>query len=168
MRQDIIKKSLPEWDQKGVLANYLKSITQMRTDGPACVFVCVCVRAFKWLNLSARKERNKKGKIKRSRYEEIEKVLEEGWCGYGGGGWSGGWGGTTMCRQFQFQFQDFFFLSKIFLSLRLFLHSLLSHFRPTFSHSYKNSSSPFASISLSFSQFVPSHSTFLFPSSRSS
>jgi hypothetical protein len=50
-RRDIIMKCLGELDQKGVLANYLKSIIQMRTDGlplylcvRALKFVCVCVR----------------------------------------------------------------------------------------------------------------------------
>jgi len=44
-------KSLREWDPKGVLANYLKSITQMRTDGFAPVFVC----EFRSLNQSVQK-----------------------------------------------------------------------------------------------------------------
>ena len=33
-------KSLLEWDKKGVLANYLESITQMRTDGLP-LYLCV-------------------------------------------------------------------------------------------------------------------------------
>lgn len=70
--------------------------------------------------------------------------------------------GTTMGRQFQFQSQDFSLLSK-FSSFHLFLHSLLHIFVLLSSHSYKF----FVSICihlffflLSFSQFVPSHSTF--------
>lgn len=74
----------------------------------------------------------------------------------------GGGRGTTMGRHFQFQFQDFFFLSKFssFPSLSSFTPS---HFRLTFSHSYKFSVSICIHLFfflLSFSQFVPSHSTF--------
>ena len=50
-------KSLREWDQKGVLANYLKSITQMRTDDLR-LYLYVC--AFKSLDQSVQEERNKK------------------------------------------------------------------------------------------------------------
>jgi hypothetical protein len=61
-------------------------------------------------------------------------------------------GGTTMGRQFQFQFQDFFSLSK-FCSLRLFLHSLL-HMFVLLSLILTNSPSPFASISFFYYLFL--------------
>jgi len=125
----------------------------------ASVFVC----ALKSLNQSVQKERNKRRGNKK---KQIRRNRE----GFGGGMawiWGGAWeGGTTMGRQFQFQFQDFFLLSK-FSSLHLFLHSLL-HIFILLSLILTNSPSPFASISsflLSFSQFVPSHSTFSFPPS---
>lgn len=73
--------------------------------------------------------------------------------------------GTTMAKQFQFQFQDFTVCVSKFCSLFLSLHSLLHMI--SLSLIRTNSSSPFASISFHslFSACVPSHSTFFSPSS---
>ena len=151
-RKIFLFESILKQRTRGRRGHYNEKFTRMGSEGCAgklleinnadedrwlCPCICVWVQVVK--SIGTKRKEIKEREIKRSRYEEIENVLEEGWRGYGGGGEVelGGWG-TTMGRQFQFQFQDFV-LSKIF-----FLPSL-SSFTPShllLSLILTNSSSP--------------------------